>query len=114
MQKLFILTLIKKNLIPIIGIFIYGLVGIVLIFIGLYIFERVVGCNVKEELSDRNFSVGISVAALILGTAIIVSSAIKGRSSVKNTHNHSNGEEAGCGTPPPPTQQNIPAPQANK
>jgi len=92
-----ILTLIKKNLTPILGVFIYVLAGILLIFIALYIFEHVVQCNIKEEFEDRNFSVGLSVAALILGVSIMVSAAIKGRAP--RISKHSDGH--GCGAPIP-------------
>ena len=101
-KSVVILTLIKKNLVPVLGVFIYVLAGILLIFVALYLFEHVVQCNIREELSDRNFSVGLSVAALILGVSLMVSAAIKGRIP-KSKSSHSDGH--GCGSPIPLFQQ---------
>jgi len=104
-KSVVILTLIKKNLTPILGVFIYVLAGILLIFIALYLFERVVQCNIREELADRNFSVGLSVAALILGVSIMVSAAIKGRPPKASSHSGGHG----CGAPVPLFQpQTVP------
>jgi len=102
----FLISVLQKNIIPIIGVFAYGLTGILLMFIALYIFERMVQCNIKDELADRNFSVGVSVAAILLGAAIISAAAIKGRPP--SSKKHSVSSEGGCGQPhplAPPLQQ---------
>jgi putative membrane protein len=54
-----------------------GLVGLILLLMGYYIYELITPFSVKEELiSHRNPAVGIVVAAFILGMAIIIAAAI--------------------------------------
>ena len=56
---------------------VYGLLGLVLLLIGYYIYEIITPFSVKEELiSHRNPAVGMVVAAFILGMAIIIAAAI--------------------------------------
>jgi putative membrane protein len=56
---------------------VYGLVGLILLLIGYYIYELITPFSVKDELvSHRNPAVGIVVAAFILGMAIIIAAAI--------------------------------------
>jgi hypothetical protein len=56
---------------------VYGLVGLILLLIGYYIYELITPFSVKDELiSHRNPAVGIVVAAFILGMGIIIAAAI--------------------------------------
>jgi putative membrane protein len=56
---------------------VYGLVGLILLLIGYYIYELITPWSVKEELiSHRNPAVGMVVAAFILGMAIVIAAAI--------------------------------------
>jgi putative membrane protein len=56
---------------------VYGLVGLILLLIGYYIYELITPFSVKEELiSHRNPAVGMVVAAFILGMAIVIAAAI--------------------------------------
>ena len=56
---------------------VYGLVGLILLLLGYYIYEIITPWSVKEELiSHRNPAVGMVVAAFILGMAIIIAAAI--------------------------------------
>ncbi len=56
---------------------IYGLVGLILLLIGYYVYEIITPWSVKEELiSHRNPAVGMVVAAFILGMAIVIAAAI--------------------------------------
>ncbi|MBI4639371.1 MAG: DUF350 domain-containing protein [Candidatus Tectomicrobia bacterium] len=55
----------------------YGLVGMVLLFIGYFIYELITPFSVKKELvEDQNIAIGIVVASLIIGMAIIIAAAI--------------------------------------
>jgi hypothetical protein len=56
---------------------VYGLLGMILLLIGYYIYEIITPWSVKEELiSHRNPAVGMVVAAFILGMAIVLAAAI--------------------------------------
>lgn len=56
---------------------VYGLVGLILLLLGYYIYEIITPWSVKDELiSHRNPAVGMVVAAFILGMAIIIAAAI--------------------------------------
>jgi putative membrane protein len=56
---------------------VYGLVGLILLLIGYYIYEIITPFSVREELiSHRNPAVGLVVAAFILGMAIVIAAAI--------------------------------------
>jgi putative membrane protein len=56
---------------------VYGLLGLILLLIGYYIYEIITPWSVKEELiSHRNPAVAMVVAAFILGMAIVIAAAI--------------------------------------
>ena len=56
---------------------VYGLLGLILLLIGYYIYELITPFSVKEELiTHRNPAVGMVVAAFILGMAIVIAAAI--------------------------------------
>jgi hypothetical protein len=56
---------------------VYGLVGLILLLIGYYIYELITPFSVKEELiTHRNPAVAMVAAAFILGMALIIAAAI--------------------------------------
>lgn len=56
---------------------IFGVVGIVLLIIGYYVWELVTPYNVRKELQEnKNVAVAIVVAAFILGMAIVVGASL--------------------------------------
>jgi len=56
---------------------VYGLVGLILLLVGYYVYELITPFSVKDELiSHRNPAIGLVVAAFILGMAIIIAAAI--------------------------------------
>ncbi|HXH13774.1 MAG TPA: DUF350 domain-containing protein [Alphaproteobacteria bacterium] len=56
---------------------VYGLVGLILLLIGYYIYELITPFSVKEELiTHRNPAVAMVVAAFILGMAVVIAAAI--------------------------------------
>lgn len=56
---------------------VYGLLGLILLLMGYYIFEIITPWSVKEELiAHRNPAVAMVVAAFILGMAIVIAAAI--------------------------------------
>lgn len=55
----------------------YSLVGMILALVGYKLYDLITPFSVTKELEeDQNVSVGIVVGAVILGTSIIVASAI--------------------------------------
>jgi putative membrane protein len=56
---------------------VYGLLGLLLLLIGYYIYELVTPWSVKEELiTHRNPAVAVVVASFIVGMAIVIAAAI--------------------------------------
>lgn len=56
---------------------IYGIVGVVLLIGAYYLYELVTPYSVRKELvEDQNIAIGLVVAAVILGMAIIIAAAI--------------------------------------
>jgi putative membrane protein len=56
---------------------VYGLLGLILLLIGYYLYEIITPWSVKEELiTHRNPAVGMVVAAFIVGMAIVIAAAI--------------------------------------
>jgi putative membrane protein len=56
---------------------VYGLLGLIMLLIGYYVYELITPWSVKEELiAHRNPAVGMVVAAFILGMAIVIAAAI--------------------------------------
>jgi hypothetical protein len=61
----------------IISSIVYGLVGLILLLIGYYVYELITPWSVKEELiTHRNPAVAMVVAAFILGMAVVIAAAI--------------------------------------
>jgi putative membrane protein len=58
---------------------VFGLLGIVLLAVGFKVFELITPkLDIEKELGEKNVAVGIMVAALLLGIAMIVTRAIGG------------------------------------
>ena len=55
---------------------IFGIVGVVLLIVGYYLWELVTPYNVRKELEDKNVAVAIVVAAFILGMAIVIAASL--------------------------------------
>src|SRR5262245_27557184 len=56
---------------------VYGLLGLILLLIGYYIYELITPWSVKEELiTHRNPAVAIVLAGFIIGMAVIIAAAI--------------------------------------
>lgn len=57
--------------------FLYGMVGIAIAAIGTKVFQWVMPFSVKDELEkDHNLSVGVVMAAMVLGICLIVAATI--------------------------------------
>jgi putative membrane protein len=56
---------------------VFGIVGIVLLIIGYYLWELITPYNVRRELQEnKNVAVAIVVAAFILGMAIVIAASL--------------------------------------
>jgi len=56
---------------------IFGVVGILLLIVGYYVWELVTPYNVRKELQEnKNVAVAIVVAAFIIGMAIVVGASL--------------------------------------
>ena len=56
---------------------VYGLLGLILLLIGYYVYELITPWSVKDELTThRNPAVAMVVAAFILGMAVVIAAAI--------------------------------------
>ncbi len=57
---------------------VYGLLGIILVMIGYFAFDKLAQLDLKRELvEDQNIALGIMLAGVFIGIAIIVAAAIK-------------------------------------
>lgn len=57
---------------------VYGLLGIVLLLAGYWLFELITPrLNVQKELNEKNIAVAIVVGALLLGIAYIVAHVVQ-------------------------------------
>lgn len=67
------------NIWAILATIIYGVIGIALTVAGYFAFDKIAGLDLKRELvEDQNTSLGIMLAGVFIGIAIIISSAIAG------------------------------------
>lgn len=67
----------KMNWAELATTFLYGLMGIVLSMIGYKVYDWMVPFDIHKEIEvDQNVSLGIVLAAIILGVSIIVAAAI--------------------------------------
>lgn len=57
---------------------VYGLVGIVLLLLGYWLFDLITPrIDVQKELTDKNLAVAIVVAALLLGIAYVAAHVVQ-------------------------------------
>jgi uncharacterized membrane protein YjfL (UPF0719 family) len=67
----------KMNWVELGTTFMYGLMGIILSMIGYKVYDIMVPFDIHKEIAeDQNTSLGIVLAAIILGVSIIVAAAI--------------------------------------
>ena len=67
------------NVAEFIGTVIYGVVGIFLCILGYFTFDKLAGLDLQRELvEDQNVSLGIMLAGVFIGIAMVVSAAIAG------------------------------------
>jgi putative membrane protein len=56
----------------------FGLVGIVLLLLGYWLFDRITPrIDVQKELVEKNLAVAIVIAALLLGIAYVVAHVVR-------------------------------------
>jgi uncharacterized membrane protein YjfL (UPF0719 family) len=55
---------------------IFGLLGILIMAVGYVIFDKVIPLDFNKELEKGNLSVGVLVAGLLIGIALIVSRVV--------------------------------------
>jgi putative membrane protein len=61
----------------ILDVTIFGVIGIVLLILGYYIWELVTPYNLRRELQDnKNVAVAVVAAAFIVGMAVVVAAAL--------------------------------------
>ena len=62
---------------PILSTVIYGVIGILLCILGYLAFDRLAGLDLQRELvEDQNVALGIMLAGVFVGIAIVVAAAI--------------------------------------
>ena len=62
----------------IIATVIYGVIGIILCVLGYFAFDRLARLDLKRELvEDQNVALGIMLAGVFVGIAIVVAAAIR-------------------------------------
>lgn len=54
----------------------FGLLGILIMAIGYIIFDKIIPLDFNKELEKNNVAVGIVIAGLLIGIAIIVSRVV--------------------------------------
>jgi uncharacterized membrane protein YjfL (UPF0719 family) len=65
------------NWYPLLSTFIYGLIGIVLAVAGYFVFDRLLGLDLRRELvEDQNTALGIMLAGVFIGIAIVVAAVM--------------------------------------
>lgn len=74
-------TLVEENyglaLIPILSTLLYGIIGVLLYVLGYVAFDRLMRLDLRRELvEDQNDALGIMMAGVFIGIAIIIASAI--------------------------------------
>ena len=62
----------------IVGAAVFGLVGIVLLLLGYWLFDLITPrIDVQKELTDKNMAVAIVIAALLLGIAYVAAHVVQ-------------------------------------
>jgi uncharacterized membrane protein YjfL (UPF0719 family) len=74
-------TLVEENyglaLIPLLSTLLYGIMGVLLYVLGYVAFDRLMRLDLRRELvEDQNDALGIMMAGVFIGIAIIIASAI--------------------------------------
>ncbi|MBN1217965.1 MAG: DUF350 domain-containing protein [Anaerolineae bacterium] len=58
---------------PLVSTLLYGSIGIVLAVAGYFVFDRMIGLDLRRELvEDQNVALGIMLAGVFIGIAIVV------------------------------------------
>lgn len=71
-------TLVNDFFVSAFGSLAFGIIGIILLLLGYFTFEFVTRrLNINDELQKGNMAVGVVVAGLLLGIAIIVASVVQ-------------------------------------
>ncbi len=61
------------NWVPMVSTLIYGFIGIVLTVVSYFVFDRLLGLDLKRELvEDQNTALGIMLAGVFIGIAIVI------------------------------------------
>lgn len=63
-------------LIEIMETFLYGTIGLILMFLGKYIIDAIVPYDFPKEIKERNTAAGFMVAGIFISIAIIVRTVI--------------------------------------
>ncbi len=86
----------------VLGIIVYGLIGLFLSIIGYLSFKAIIPFRVDETSTEKeNIAVGTVVAGIIIGVSIIVAAA-----SYEPGHIVVNSSSGGCGSPGSSCQSN--------
>lgn len=56
--------------------FLFGLVGILIMVCGYWVFDKVIPADFNKELEKNNIAVAIVIAGMLIGIAIIVSKVV--------------------------------------
>lgn len=65
------------DILVLISTLLYGVIGILLLLVGYFIFDRIVGLDLKRELvEDQNTALGIMLAGVFIGTAIVIAAVM--------------------------------------
>lgn len=64
---------------PIVDSLIYSAVGTIVLVVAFWVIEKILPFSMQKEIEvDQNVSLGIILAAFIIGLSLIISSAIRG------------------------------------
>lgn len=64
---------------PILSTLLYGLIGILLYVLSYFVFDRLFRLDLRRELvEDQNQALGIMLAGLFIGIALVIAAAIGG------------------------------------
>ena len=64
-------------LLPVLSTFLYGVIGIVLCVASYFVFDRLIGLDLRRELvEDQNTALGIMLAGVFIGIAIVIAAVM--------------------------------------
>jgi putative membrane protein len=73
------LLAVNLDVTSLLGALIYSLIGIVLFAIAFFVIVKIAPFSIRKEIEeDQNTSLGIIIAAVILGISMIISAAVQG------------------------------------